>query len=233
MAEAKATGTDASATLLPWDIKTKFRKKFRFQASRSYMLLCLGMGIVAAVLPFLLILVEGLPGHYSISHFYYSTNRTGRDVFVGSMCAVAVFLILFQGLSLNENRLLNTAGVAALGVAFFPMDQCQCEKGISLHYLSAITFFLCLSIVAIFYSKGRLEHIVWPPMRQRLTRAYTACGIAMIALPLGVFAFHKLLPSERSHVIFWTEAAGIWAFSAYWFVKTWEYRRLLGIRLFR
>lgn len=237
MGEPAPAAPEQPRTLLPWDIKTRFRKKFRFQASRSYMLLCLGMGLVAAALPFLLIGIEGLQGadgqhpHYSISHFYYSVDPSGRDALVGSLCAVGVFLILFQGLSIWENRLLNLAGIAAIGVAFFPMDECQCVDRISAHYVFAITFFLCLAIVAIFFSKKRLEYIVWPPMKARLRAAYTVCGIAMIGLPLAVYLLHRLRPAANDPVMFWTESAGVWAFSAYWFVKTWEYRRLLGIRL--
>ncbi len=218
---------------LPWHIKTRYRKKFRFQASRSYMLLSLGMGLVAAALPILLILVEGLSGHYSISHFYFSANPRGRDVLVGSLCAVAVFLILFQGLSIWENRLLNLAGLAALGVAFFPTDQCQCKPGVSLHVVSALTFFLCISIVAVFFSKKRLEHVVWPPLKARLKAAYTVAGMALVAMPLGVYVLYQLSASTWKDWVFWAESAGIWAFAAYWFVKTWEYRRLLGIRLSR
>jgi hypothetical protein len=37
--------------------------------------------------------------------------------------------------------------------------------------------------------------------------------------------------AEHSHWIYWIEAFGIWSFSAYWFVKTLEYRTLLRIRM--
>jgi hypothetical protein len=60
--------------------------------------------------------------------------------------------------------------------------------------------------------------------------AYNAAGTAMIVMPV-IIAVLQFIPGARfGHYMFWIECAGIWSFSAYWFVKTIEYRLLLRIK---
>lgn len=219
---------------LPWADKLRFQKLFLRQAGRSYLYLSLGMGLLAFLLPFALVLAGGYEGRYSISYFYHVSDLT-RNILVGCLWGVGVFLFLFQGLSLWENWLLNLAGGAAIGVAMFPMqaDQCGPGQGVPVHALSAITLFACLAVVAIGFSKTRVRYIVYPPKRLRFKRAYDLAGVAMIAMPAAVAAVYYLGGRRcDSHGIFWIEVAGIWAFAGYWFVKTAEYKILLRIKWF-
>jgi uncharacterized membrane protein len=189
------------------------------------------MGVIAALLPIVLPLVGGYDGHYSISYFYH-VSELCRNILVGALWAVGVFLFLFQGLSKKENWILNLAGLAVISVAMNPMPDDQGNNDPTIHAASAIVFFLCLAIVAVFFSKGRTQYIIYPPKRRRYEMAYNAAGFAMIAMPLAVAAAHYLGGAvEQSHWIFWIEAFGIWSFAAYWFVKTREYRVLLRIRM--
>ena len=128
------------------------------QAVRSYLFLSFGMGVVAFLLPILLLIFGGYAGHYSISYFYHVPGPA-RDILVGSLWATGVFLFLFQGLSKVENWLLNLAGLAAISVAMNPMPAEQCAPGpaITLHAASAIVFFILLAIVAVGLSKGRIN----------------------------------------------------------------------------
>jgi len=218
--------------LLKWEDKKRFQALFATQAVRSYVYLSLGMAIVAAALPLLLIAAGGYDGHYSISNFYHVSDLT-RNIMVGCLCAEGVFLILFHGLSKLENWILNVAGVAAISVAMNPMpvDQCGPGPAITLHAASAILFFLCLAIVAVGLSKGRTKYIIYPPKRRRFEIAYDVAGALMIGLPLTVVAMHFLGRTGcENHWIFWIETFGIWAFAAYWVVKFTEYRLLLRIK---
>src|SRR5690349_5662573 len=139
--------TDESQQALDWGKKDHFRKIFVGQATRSLLRIALGMGVIAFALP-LALLATGVDGpHYSISHYYHAGD-VARSIFVGSLWATGVFLILFQGLSTWENVILRVAGVAAIGVAMIPTGRDQCEKGVSLHLICAILFFLCLAVVA-------------------------------------------------------------------------------------
>jgi hypothetical protein len=224
--------------VLNWEDKRRFQRKFNVQAVRSYLFLSLGMGVIAFLLPILLVIAGEYGEHFSISHFYHASGETSRNILVGSLCATGAFLFLFHGLSRTENWILNLAGIAAISVAMNPTSVEQCTGGArfpSIHVLSAILFFICLALVAVVFAKGRLDYIIYPPKRRRFKMAYNVAGFAMIAMPAAVAAIH-FFPwrekgvSECSHWIFWIECFGIWAFSFFWFVKTLEYRLLLRIR---
>jgi hypothetical protein len=224
------TGKD-SGDLLQWENKKHFQEIFSAQAVRSYVLLSFGMGVLAFLLPIVLPLAGGYAGHYSISYFYHVSDLT-RNILVGGLWATGVFLILFHGLSRGENWLLNVAGVAVISVAMNPMPKDQGNNRLTLHAASAILFFACLAIVAVFLSKERIQYIIYPPKRRRFAAAYDAAGIAMIGMPVAVAAIHFLGGvTDQSHWIYWIEAFGIWSFAAYWFVKTYEYCLLLRIKL--
>ena len=224
------TSSPSAATGLDWSRKREFQRKFTRQAIKSFILLSFGMGVIAALLPIVLPVVGGYQGHYSISYFYHVSDLC-RNILVGGLWATGAFLFLFQGLSPVENRILNLAGVAVISVAMNPMPKDQGNKDLTVHAASAIVFFLCLAIVAVWLSKKRIEHIIYPPLKRRFTIAYNAAGLAMIAMPLAVIGLHFLGRStEQSHWIYWVETFGIWSFAFYWFVKTQEYRLLLGMR---
>ena len=197
------------------DDKRDFRRKFEVQAARSYLYLSLGIGLIAALLPLLLLWRGGYVGHDSISSFYTNDIRSSRDVMVGLLCAVGVFLFLFHGLSKTENWLLNFAGISVIGVAFIPMTTSEL-----LHRGFAIIFFLLIGIVAIRYSKGRIDHIPHQRSRRAFKTGYTAAGTAMILLPLIIVALQFTPWGRFKHHMFWIECVAIWAFSAYWFLKT-------------
>jgi hypothetical protein len=219
---------------LKWEDKRRFQRIFTQQAVTSFVRLSFGMGLIALLLPIVLVLVGGYKDHYSISFFYHVTE-TSRNILVGALCATGVFLFLFHGLSSLENWILNVAGVAAISVAMNPTGNPQCVdghgNGFSLHAASAVLFFICLAIVAVGLSKGRVKYILAPRLKRRFKMAYNAAGFAMVAMPAAVIAIHFLSQTGcNSHWIFWIECFGIWAFSFYWFVKNYEYRLLLGIR---
>ena len=219
--------------LLNWEDKKRFQQMFSAQAVKSYVYLSFGMGLIALLLPVALVFAGGYRDHYSIS-FFYHVSDLARNILVGCLWAEGVFLFLFHGLSKLENWILNVAGVAAISVAMNPMPLEQCTPGpaITLHAASAILFFACLAMVAVALSKGRINYIIYPPKRRRFARAYELAGIAMVAMPLAVVAIHFFgRPECENHWIFWIETLGIWAFAAYWFVKTAEYKLLLRIKL--
>lgn len=95
----------------------------------SYYRVRQSLGYLGFVLPFLLIL-GGLLSlgavEPSISDYYHTILR---DVFVGVIVAIGLFLIAYPGHQaetgqvLSDDRMTSLAGVAALGVAFFPNEQ--------------------------------------------------------------------------------------------------------------
>jgi len=208
---------------LSLDDERYFQEVFEAQAARTYLYLSVGIGLIAALLPFLLVWRGGYRAHNSISSFYTIDVGSSRDVLVGMLCAVGVFLFLFHGLSKKENWLLNAAGISVIGVALIPMPTSEL-----LHRGLAIVFFLLIGIVAILYSKGRLDRIKTDRAKRSFKTAYTLAGSAMIVLPLSIVVL-QFTPFRFDHYMFWIEFFAILAFSVYWFTKTLEYYLLLGI----
>lgn len=208
-----------------------YQRLFEAQAARSYLYLSLGIGLIAVFLPILLMIAGGYQTHDSMSSFYHDKAGPTRDILVGCLCAVGVFLFLFHGLSKRENWLLNAAGIAIIAVALIPSPGETGYGSVWLHRGAAIVFFVLIGIVAIFLSKGRIQHIVNDRKKRWFANAYTIAGVAMIAMP-ALIAILEFMHARilGGHAIFLAECFGIWSFSAYWFLKTLEYRLLLRIR---
>lgn len=230
VASAFELDTDHHDLLQPGK-KQHYRHLFEAQAARSYLYLSLGIGLIAVLLPIILVIVGGYQAHDSMSSFYHDKGGPTRDILVGSLCAVGVFLFLFHGLSKRENWLLNFAGVAIIAVALIPSPGDTGYGSALVHRGCAIVFFLLIGVVAIFLSKGRVKDIKDKQKKHWFTIAYTAVGVVMIAAPIAVAILqYTPLPYFAGHSILLAECTGIWSFSAYWFLKTFEYRLLLGVR---
>ena len=213
---------------IDWRRKDAYRKDFARHANLAFLIKSFGIGVTALAVPVVLPLVGGYDGHYSISYFYHVPET--RDLFVGLLWALGLFLVLFQGLSRAENLLLTLAGILLILVAMVPTGAEQCtDTALDWHEGFAVGFFACLFVVALVFSKGRLAYILWPPLRRRFEGAYNLAGCLMIGLPLTAWGLHLWRGPECGHAIFWIEAAAIAAFAFFWFVKTIEYKRLLGL----
>jgi hypothetical protein len=191
-----------------------------------------GMAILAAAFPAVFLASSWLLGRTefqtSISAYYWTLDLE-RNVFVGILCAVGVFLLLYKGYTLLEDRVLDVAGICAVGVAFFPMDKAgDCASaGFSLHGVFGVMFFACIFFICIFMSKHSLEDIPDQRRREKFALAYKICSTVMIgSIVLAVLS--RFLPKEyiqalcENSAIFWFEAVGVWAFSAFWYIKTRE-----------
>jgi hypothetical protein len=217
--------------LLRSEDKLRYQRLFEAQAARSYLVLSAGMGLIAALLPIVLVIAGGYQTHDSMSSFYHDKVGPTRDILVGSLCAVGAFLFLFHGLSKLENWLLNLAGIAIILVAVIPSPGDTGYGSAPLHRGFAIVFFVLIGIVAIFLSKGRVKNIVSERKKRWFMRAYNFVGVMMIAAPIAATALqYTRIPIFTGHAVLLAEVTGIWSFAAYWFVKTREYRMLLRIR---
>jgi len=87
---------------------------------RSYLFLRKSLGYIGIALPFVLIIGKILlesPGiSDSISSYYYSVMR---NVFVGILCAIGIFLICYQYDHL-DNIVSNIAGICVISVSLLP-----------------------------------------------------------------------------------------------------------------
>ena len=190
----------------------------------TYFTLRIGVAIIAVVFPFILWigghLLAGLPLLESMSAYYYPgpDGRSMRDWFVGILFAVGVCLYLYKGYSTVENVVLNCAGTLAVGIAIFPSG--QDHDTFSLHGIFAVSFFLCIAFVCVRCAGDTLSQIPDEAVRRRFRHLYKVLGMVMIASPAMAFGLSLLL--QHKSLTFYIEAAGIFAFAAYWLTKSRE-----------
>ena len=184
----------------------------------SYLLLRKTVGWIGMLLPFVLIVgnvVMSASRPDSMSGYYYTPMR---NVFVGALCALGVFLIAYDGYDNVDRWITNIAGLGAIGVAFCPtkpsgpLSTAQNVVG-DIHVFFAAVTFTALGLMALRFTKGcqvRLE-----------TTAYQACGSVILACVV-LAAVSNLLPSADFAswpVLFILEATAVVAFGISWFVK--------------
>lgn len=211
--------------------------------SGSYFTLRRGLALLALAFPVALWLIAG-PAHLqgSISAYYHYHPNSGppspfgngsaRDVFVGVLWAIGAFLFFYRGYSRREDVALDIAGLAALLISTFPMDWPDDVGSLrnTIHFTSAVTFFLAVAYVCLFRPGDTLPLLDDPAQRRRFKRTYAGMGTLMIGVPVSILAVHfladwlHLLPerSDENRWVFWVEVAGIYVFAAYWLVKSRE-----------
>ena len=194
----------------------------------SYLGMRKAIGIIGISLPFVLafgkILLESPGIQSSISDYYYTGMR---DVFVGSLCAIAVFLMSYRGYERKDDMASDFACIFALGVALFPttpeVNPSSLEKTIgALHLISAAGFFLTLAFFSLVLFRKTDPNKT--PTRRKLQRnvVYTICGYSILAC-LALVALSALIPGDspvkKLDPVFWLESAATVAFGASWLTK--------------
>lgn len=178
---------------------------------------------------------EGIRG--SISEYYYTPVR---DVFVGTLCALALFLWSYRGYHPTKPELwldrvvAKVASVAAAVVALAPLKprqegQCtllQCVFGEQtadwIHNVAAVVFLLALSTFCLVLFP--MTAIDRPDVGRRLV-VYGVCG-ATILISLLLMVLWKFLPVDvyfllgRYKPILLLETAALTAFGIGWLLRS-------------
>ena len=200
----------------------------------SYMRLRQALGYVAIAMPFVLALgawwVEQIPWADSVSAYYYTSMR---DVFVGTMFAIGVFLFCYRGYDRQDNILTNAAGVAAGAIGLLPMEphyskvlierhrdlagpNCYVPHGfLGYHFYAVVVFFAIISYLVMFRFTKTGEQAMTTAKHQR-NRVFRVCGVIMIA-SFALIGFLKWRAPEAPIVV--PEIAAITAFSIAWLTK--------------
>jgi hypothetical protein len=192
----------------------------------SYLTLRRAVGVIGLALPPVLavggLLLDGSGLQPSISDYYYTSMR---NVLVGSLCAIAVFLGSYR-YGRPDAVAGSVAAVAALGVALFPVTRAGDPGGLNavgvVHLVSAATFFLTLAwFCLVLFTRTHPDR---PPTRRKLQRnvVYRVSGVTiLVSMALAVVV--ELLPEEgwvvTTHPVFWLESLADVAFGIAWFVK--------------
>lgn len=166
----------------------------------------------------------------SISAYYYHDNQDWpmRDLFVGSLCAMGLMLLAYQGFRDAEDYALNFAGIFLVGVAFVPMEAPAGKTSWvavpEAHYASAAIFFLSIIYVTWFRSHDTLGEITGE-RRTKYKNAYRLTGLFMTLVLIGTGVAASLHRADRTRYgdyLLWAEFFGVFAFWLFWLVKTVE-----------
>ena len=159
-----------------------------------------------------------------MSAYYYTSMR---DVFVGSLCAIGVFLLSYRGYDATDNLTGNLTCVFAVGIALFPTSPgpdasaAQIVVGY-IHLTFAMAYFLTLAYfsLVLFTKTNTPKHMT--KRKKERNVVYVWCGgtiLACIALILVYFTFLKNTGLQRFDPVFWLESAAVFAFGVSWLTK--------------
>jgi len=199
----------------------------------SYLTLRTLIGALGIALPVALVIGSWIKGSDeaflpSISCYYHSDMR---DLFVGILCAVALFLFAYRGYDKKDLIAGNLGGLFALGVAFLPTTDCMVSPTAlqkilgKLHLFSATLFFLVLIYFSLYlFTLSDKPKSQWKKPKENRNMAYIICGIIMSAsifiIGLYFLVLKKLIPGlDGINPVFWLETIALWAFGFSWLTK--------------
>ena len=223
---------------------------------RSYLLIRTVVGVVGILLPIMLIvgdswaLGSSAPVRGSLSDYYHTPMQ---DVFVGTLCIIAVLLATYlAGQPWTWDFWLSLgAGVALLGVVFFPVGRSGLAAGAprcggtpqplgcslleqlvgegraqQVHEIAAGGCFLLLAALSFLFAR-----------RERLLGGHPAAallhGLFGVVILLGIAAAgigsHRRVDLGPIPLLYAGETATVWAFGASWLLAG----RDLWLRLLR
>ena len=200
----------------------------------SFLHLRRAIGIVGMALPFVLLLGNLLFGNHeiqsSISGYYHTPMR---NIFVGAIFAIAVFLLSYRGYE-RDYRWTYAAGFFAILVALFPtkpnVEILTSQENLigNLHAVFASIFFVTLAIICLrSFTKTDVPEEAFNDDSHRgkknRNRVYRACGWVMVASALLLVIVTLLLGAtfaEDFKLLFIVEFAALLAFGISWTTKS-------------
>ena len=193
----------------------------------SYLFLRRAVGLIGALLPIVLPLGYSITtGHWlllsSISSYYYTDVR---NVFVGTLCAVGVFLICYR-YRYWDDIFATLAGVFAIGVAFCPPvdpDPSGLARVLGvLHIVFAALFLITMALMCLFlFTRSYVPKGQRSSAKNARDLVYRVCGVLILVFTglAGLCAFASQSFIDEVHPLFWCEAVATFAFGLAWWVK--------------
>ncbi len=194
----------------------------------SYNSMRRNIGIFGMSLPFVLILGSVLFFNYneiqvSVSQYYHTGMR---DVFVGIIFFVALFLFAYRGYNILDRIAGIIAGTAALGIALFPAAIVKPGNWIdTVHIISASVFFITLALISIFlftlteYDKPKEKS----DEKKNRNKLYRVCGIIMLGCMLLILLWFRIDETYPELIkykpVFCLETIALIAFGISWLAK--------------
>lgn len=190
----------------------------------SYRQLRMIVGIIGCALPVVLVLGNAALFRDalapSISDYYHTSMR---NWFVGSMCAIGVFLLSYRGPERQDDWLGDAACIFALAVALFPphKEGEAISSANVVHYVSAGALFLVLAIFCLALFTKTDKEIT--PAKASEIRFYRLCGwtiiVCIVMAPICSFLLKDDFTIFALPPVLVLESIAVLAFGASWFRK--------------
>jgi hypothetical protein len=193
----------------------------------SYLQLRMAVGIIGVALPLVLavgkILLQGPGIQCSISDYYYTDTGS---IFVGSLCAIGVFLISCRGYDRKDEIGGSLAGIFAVGVALFPTTRDTCiNPGITATGVAHLTFATLLFLTLAYFCLVLFTKTSYgqpTPQKRKRNGVYRVCGWTILAciLLIAVSKLPGIKPAVNGlRPVFWLEAIAVMVFGLAWLIK--------------
>lgn len=200
------------------------------------------IGILGFLFPLILVLGSIIIGgckeiQNSISN-YYHTNM--RDVFVGYVCALSIFMFSYKGYDITDRIVSALAGIFGVIVALMPTNLkinfidnsipqcniwCDVERHSvigTIHLVAAGLFILSMAYFTFFlFTKGETNPTSEKIIRNRIYKTTGYIMLACITILLIFFVLPDNLTQSflKYKPIFWLETIAFVAFGFSWLVK--------------
>jgi hypothetical protein len=222
------------------------------------------IGVIGFVLPFILIFWEGVvldqggvKVRGSLSAYYHTS---ARDIFVAALCIIGFFLMTYLS---GERRTLGfwlslVAGMAVLGVAFFPKTRPSLPPGApecgtlpmpegcspiqqvlgeqlvaQIHFVCAAVFILILAAICfLVFAKGEEQRSKDPRWGTPpwMATVIRICGGVILLAVLWVAASQFLeLTIGPLTPLYLAEVVSVWAFGVAWLLKARDLMQVIPI----
>lgn len=195
----------------------------------SVVILRRAIGFIGFFLPFSLVVLSGFGIQPSISDYYHLPGILVRDVFVGAMCAIGVFMCSYKGFDIRDFWVTTLAGVFAILTALFPVEPLvnptpSDQTRTWFHLAFAGIFLGSLAFLCLFlFTKTNPKK---KPTLQKIyrNRVYYVCGWLMVG-SLLLLVIRLCLPQGMKdalaplHPVFWLETVAVMAFGFSWLIK--------------
>jgi hypothetical protein len=203
----------------------------------SYLQMRTFVGAIGILLPFVLMIGNAVIGHTlqpSLSGYYYTPMR---NVFVGALWALGIFLISYNGWDKADEAITDIAGVCCIAISLCPTTPSHPTGNQSLvgdfHLVFAGTAFVMLALMSARFAKRVPTPATGLSIWQRIAYAFgfTPPGTsATTPVEIGVYRVSALviaisaalfapLSGADSYSLLVLETIMLVAFGTAWFVK--------------
>lgn len=192
------------------------------------------IGILGISFPFVMIIgtvcITGCNEIQSSISIYYHTAM--RNIFVGFLCAIAIFLYTYKGYEQVDNIVATLAGLFALGLAFIPtsaeepLTSCIPNRfdhpviG-AIHYVCAGGFLLSLAFFSLYLFRKKDKHKATTAEKDSRNRLYFVMGVIMLVCMALIVVYLLTGPPalKKFRPVFWLETVALTCFGISWFIK--------------